>query len=63
MDQRPEFLALGPAFVLSGIGLVGTRGALWASVFDLPAMALFVIAGVLQIESLGNPSKNGNERG
>jgi hypothetical protein len=61
MDQRPELLALGAAFVLVGIAQVtDARGAFWASVFYLPAMALFVIAIVLGSRSGRNRSKNGN---
>jgi hypothetical protein len=64
MDHRPEYLALGAANVLSGIGvLTDARGAFWPSAFYLPAMALFVTALALQFRSGQTRSKNGNQPG
>jgi hypothetical protein len=57
MDQRPELLALGPAFVLAGIGAVR------APAFLVPAMALFVLALVLMSKSVPDRSKNGSHPG
>jgi hypothetical protein len=56
-DQRPELLALGPGYVLSGIGVI------WATAFLVPAMALFVLGLVLMCKSVPDRSKNGSQPG